>query len=83
MEKHIKDFLIGSSISDKQAKLTILQRKEKVFIQKTDERGTYNPYGRYEWAICLNEIPDYWVSSFKTRKEAVAYCKRYKLPIVK
>ena len=53
---------------------TALRRKEKVYIYRTVETGDWL------WAVALTDISDFWLNSFKTRREAVEYCRKHKLP---
>ncbi len=62
-------FLIDAPTSYKQAIEFAQQPGLRVFIRPTDENG-YR-----QWAICVEEKPDFWMDAFDTRTQAVALCK--------
>ena len=53
-----------------------LRLKSPVHIIVSDERG----HGK-EYAVELVEIPTFWLTCFKKKKEAIAYCAGHQLKI--
>ena len=41
----------------------------RVFLKHTEENG------EPQWAICVEERPEFWMDALETRAEAVALCK--------
>lgn len=37
--------------------------------------------GEWLYAVSVIENPDFWLNTFLTKKEAITFCKKQKLPI--
>lgn len=62
-------FKADAPVSYKQAIDLAMQPGLRVFLRHTDENG--EPM----WAICAEEVPDFWMDAFEKRPAAVALCK--------
>ncbi len=49
----------------------------RVFLKHTDENG------EPQWAICVEEMPDFWMDAFEVKAEAIALCKAMGWKIVR
>lgn len=41
-----------------------------------------NEAGEWLWSICVDDT-DFWLNSFKTKRDALAYCQKNKIPVTK
>ncbi len=65
-----KDYIIRQSIAG------LIEAKAPVTIYHNDETG------EWLWSVACVSDSEFWLDSFDTEKEAVAYCEKNGLPIV-
>jgi hypothetical protein len=72
MEKELERAVSDATMAEM---LEYLKNKEPVSIHYNNELGDWM------WAISVNADPGFWLDAFTTKKAAVAFCKKNKLPV--
>lgn len=77
---------VGASVREARAREIDLKMEQEALARarKYDSRVMLHHAGEagdIVWALAIEEDVSYWVNSFETKKEAVAYAKKHKLKI--
>lgn len=42
-----------------------------------------NEVGSYQWSVCVESDFEFWLDSFQYKKDAVRFCKKHSLKVVR
>ena len=72
-----QSFRIDAPVSYREGLDFAMEPGLRVFLRRTEENG------EPQWAICVEERPEFWMDAVATRAEAVAVCKTMGWKIVR